>query len=228
VLAETPRDPAALRGLLRILDQSGKPRDALPLAVRLARLQGEPRDVIVADRWLAVARSDHKAGRIQEARKAVQRALRSESDHAEGWELLGEIEAELGRERRALNAWRKAADLDREVAERVYPKLAATYAGLGRAREYEVFLQRQLEEQPDRAAARLALARALGARGEVQAGLAELAPLLNDSPASLAAQAARGRLLLQKGDADACRKAYEALLETVEERWLVPPPEFPS
>ena len=226
ILSEAPRDRVALRGMIQVLDQSGRPHEALPLSLRLARLTGAATPGLAADRWVAVARAEQEAGRVREARKAVQRALRRERDHAGAWQVLGELEAELGRSRRALSAWRKAARLDAAVAERVYPKLAATFAALGRARDYETFLRRQLEEQPMRSGPRVELARALAARGAVAEGLETLEPLLRDAPDDVAAQVARGRLLLQSDDAEAAAKAYDALLGLVEARWLQSTPEL--
>lgn len=226
LLTEAPKDRIALRGMIQVLDQSGKPQSALPLSLRLARLEGESIDGLAADRWVSVARAEQRGGRVREARKAIQRALRRERDHAEAWQVLGGIEAELGRTRRALGAWRRAADLDAAVGEIVYPKLAATFAALGRAREFETFLERQIEAHPTRGGARIALARALGARGEVARGLDALAPLLHQKPSDLAAHVARGRLLLQAGDAGEFEKEYEALLEIVEAHWLQPPMEL--
>jgi len=226
LLSEAPKDRLALRGMIHVLDQSGQAQRALPLSLRLARLEGETTDGLAADRWVAVARAEQRNGRVREARKAVQRALRRERDHAQAWRVLGEIEAELGRTRRALSAWRKAADLDAEVAETVYPKLAATFAALGRAREFETFLERQIEAHPGRGGARIALARALGARGETAGGLDAVTAWLDQRPFDLGAHVTCGRLLLQAGDAGDCEKAYERLLEVLESQWLRPAPEF--
>jgi lipopolysaccharide biosynthesis regulator YciM len=226
LLSEAPNDRIALRGMIQVLDQSGKPGSALPLCLRLARLEGTPTRGVATDRWVAVARAEQRAGRAREARRAAQRAVRLERHHAGAWLVLGEVEAELGRTRRALSAWRRAADLDAEVAERVYPKLAAAFAALGRAREFETFLTQQIEAHPARSGARVALAQALGARGEAERGLEALAPLLSGRSADLAVHVARGRLLLDSGDAGACESAYAGLLDVLENHWLEPPPEL--
>jgi len=80
-------------------------------------------------------------------------------------ETLAERAAALGQ---------RALALDRRAASRVYPRLEASWAALGRARQFEQTLRRELTERPEDADTRLALAAHLAARGEVETALAEL------------------------------------------------------
>jgi lipopolysaccharide biosynthesis regulator YciM len=146
----------------------------------------------------------------------LKRALRKAPGLGPAWIALGELEAERGRTRAALAAWAKAAQIDRSTGPLVYPRLAATYAALDRAREFEAWLTRLIAERPDDAAARVALAGALAARGEMESALAELRRCLEQDPADLPARAALGRLLLAEGrDAEAA-KACAELLDVLE------------
>ena len=53
----------------------------------------------------------------------------------------------------------------RRAGARVYPRLEASYAAADRARDFEGYLEKLIEERPDDVEARLALARARAARG---------------------------------------------------------------
>jgi lipopolysaccharide biosynthesis regulator YciM len=136
---------------------------------------------------------------------------------------LGQVEAELGHTAKALAAWRRAAALDRRTASAVYPRLAATFAALGRAREHESFLRVLLQESPEDAGARLALARALAARGEVEDALGELRRVLEREPDHLEAHAALGRILLAEARAPELVKAHEELLDVLERQRVTLP-----
>ncbi len=73
-----------------------------------------------------------------------------------------------------------------------------------------------LEKRPDDAAARLALARALAARGEVDAAVAELRKLLEREGGSLEARASLLRVLLDAGREQDALAALPGLLERLE------------
>ena len=104
----------------------------------------------------------------------MKRALRQNERCVRAWIVLGELEAERGRAKAALAAWRRVPELDRRAGPLVYPQLEATYAALGRTREFETCLRGLLETRPDDRGARLALARSLAARGDAEPALAEL------------------------------------------------------
>ena len=97
--------------------------------------------------------------------------------------LLGELEVERGRSKRALAAWRRALELDRRRAPELLGKLRSAFAALGRAAEYEPFLRERLRERPDDGDARLELARVLDASAaRASRAAAELRALLRRRP----------------------------------------------
>src|SRR5262249_46054423 len=87
------------------------------------------------------------------------------------------------------------------------------YAALDRSREFETYLRELLAERGDDVHVRLALSRALAARGEIDEAIAELRRVLERDPEHLAARAALGRLLLSEHRDPAATKAYGELLE---------------
>lgn len=210
-----PRNAAALRALAELLSETGEHAQALAVARRLARVEG--RDPAGESRLqLRLARAEHAEGRHDVARRAVKRALRRDPDNADARLLLGELEAERGRSKAALAAWRELARRGGVRAVEVHPKLEASFAAVDRARDYETFLRGLLEERPDDAVARMALSRTLASRGETDSAILELRRAIDTHPRELPPRLALGRLLLDSGrDADAL-KAYDELLAWLE------------
>ena len=221
VLAQDPKHQASLRALVRLLADVREFPRAIELARRLARL--ERRDPAPTEAALLVAMADaaRAEGRSEEARKAVKRALRKDARSVRAWIVLGELEAERGRARAALAAWLRVPGLDRRAGPLVYPQLEATYAALGRTREFETCLRGLLEARPDDRGARLALARTLAARGDGEPALAELARLLEREPDDLEARATLGRILLTEARDAEVAKAHGELIEALERQGLL-------
>jgi len=222
VLAEQPRHPGALRALIGLRVEVREPRRAIPLAIRLARLEGRDSRDAEADLLVDLAECERAEGRSEAARKALRRALRRDPGRVRAWIALGQVESELGRTAKALDAWRRVPAIDRSAGAAVYPRLAASFAALGRAREHEVFLRELLETQPEDAQARLALARALAGRGQVDEAVGEVRRVLEREPELLEAHAVLGRILLGDGRAAELAKAHEELLDVLERQRVAP------
>lgn len=195
VLAHEPRNAEALAALVRLHEGAGDHPRAIALERRRGRLRGRDR-AEEARLWTSAARSAHAEGRHDDARAAVRRALRRDGHCGEALVLLGQLEAERGHARNALHAWREVPRVAPELAAGVYPRLAATYAALDRAQEFEGFLRELLAQRPDDADARLALARQLASRGERDGAETEVRRILAAEPRHWHARAFLGSLLL--------------------------------
>ena len=68
------------------------------------------------------------AGRSEDARKILRRALRRDGSLARAWVRLGALEAERGKDKKALEAWRKVPEVDRRAAAHVYAIVAGDVA----------------------------------------------------------------------------------------------------
>ncbi len=216
VLAHEPRHARALAALVRLLVDAREPRRAIPLARRLARIEGGTSALAEAMIWVDLAESERAEGRTQVARKALRRALRADAGNVRAWIALGLVEAELSNPKRALAAWRRVPEIDRRSGPQVYPRLAATFAALDRARDYEALLQELLASDAEDAGARLALARALAARGAGEDAIAEVRRVLDRDPDHLEAHSVLGRILLAAGREAEVAKAHGALLDVLD------------
>jgi lipopolysaccharide biosynthesis regulator YciM len=220
LLERAPRHPRALALLPRLHADSRDFGRAIELARRHARAAGTDPGAAEADLRVKMAEAAQAEGRSDDARRAIKRAIRCNKRLARAWLVRGNLEAERGRSKAALAAWIRVPALDRRLAAEVYPKIEATYAALGRPRDFDEQLRRRLAEAPDDAEARLALAHTLAARGEIDAALSELRGLLERDAEHAGARTALGRLLLsERRDAEAVRE-YRRLLDLVERRGL--------
>jgi lipopolysaccharide biosynthesis regulator YciM len=215
------RDPEALAALARLRADARDFDAALDAQRLLSRATGEDGRSAEARLWLERGEAAHAEGRSDEARRALAKCLRRDPGIAETWVRLGELEAERGKPKKALAAWQQALRVDRRIGARVYPRLEATFAALGRPRQFESELRAHLATHPEDALARLALARSLAARGDAGVALAEVDGLLEREPERLDAHAARARMLLAEGrDAEAA-KALAELLDVLERQGVL-------
>ncbi len=199
LLARRPGNQSALRALVRLRADVRDYRRALDLQRRLARTEGRDGRSEEARLLVEMAEAAHAEGKSDEERRALRRALRKDPRCARAWIHLGSLEAERGRSKRALAAWRKVPGLDRHSGAEVYPRLESTYAAIGRAREFEDYLRQQLEARSGDVDARLALARTLAARGDADAAIAEVRTVLERDTENLQAHVVLSRVLLAAG-----------------------------
>ncbi|MDH3684753.1 MAG: tetratricopeptide repeat protein [Myxococcales bacterium] len=215
VVRESPDDEESRDALVQLLCEARSPERALELLPR--RWRGGDR-ALEGRLWLQAAEIAHQEGRADDARKAIRRSLKRDPDAAKAWILAGELEAERGRSKRALERWRKAADLDRRGAAGLYPRIQSGFAATEDSRGFETFLRARLDDSPDDFAARLALARALSERGELDGAVGELKRILDLDPEQPEALAELGRAQAAAGlDAEAA-ETFRRLIDVAERR----------
>lgn len=225
VLAREPRHREALSALVRLHADVRDHARAIQMARRLAKVEGRSSRPDEAQLLVEMARTALAEGRSDDARRALKRALRRDRSCVPAWLALGVHESECGRKKAALDAWRRVPALDRSRGPLVYPRLDAAYAALERGDDYERYLRELLDERPEDAGARLALARALAARGGVDDAVAELRRLLEREPEDLEARGMLGRILLAEHRDQEATKEYAELLDVLDRQDLLRPRE---
>ena len=214
LLRRCPDDALALHARIELHRAAGTAERALPLAAKLHRLRGgddgEAARRAEAALWLEAAEAAQREGRARDARRAVRRALRRAPTLAAAWTLLGELEAERGSSKRALAAWREAADSSDEPGAVLLGRLRSAFAAVGRADEYPSFLRERLAARPDEDATRLELASVLRERGDPAAAEAELREILRRAPEQRDAALALGQLLAGERRFEEACDAYGA------------------
>ena len=139
--------------------------------------------------------------------------MKRDKHNASAWAFLGDLDAERGKDKAAIESWKKAALASPEIARSVYPKIAAGLSARSKGADYEAFLQSILESRPDEPGARVALARALATRGERRAACELLARALEKTPQALSLHVELGRQLLADQQEGEAQKAYAGLLD---------------
>jgi lipopolysaccharide biosynthesis regulator YciM len=199
------RDPevwAALTDLYIELGDFDHALAAWPRTAKLAGVSAADRDRRSARLWLAKARAAHAAGREDEARRALRKAVGRDARCAEAHLLQGRLEAERGRNKPALAAWQAAVGVDPATDREAYPLIASTYAALDRSADFEKWLRGRLEKEPGDVEGRIALAGWLAERGDRNEAIVEVRKVLEVAPDEHRARALLGRWLLDEGRKD--------------------------
>ena len=219
-LSHDPKQRDALRALVPLLASVREYDRAIELSRRLSKLEKTDGASAEAGLLVEMAEAAVAEGRSDDARRALRRALRRDPRSVRGLVALGALQAERGRPKAALEAWSKVPEIDRGKGALVYARLEATYAALDRARDFEAYLRGLLEERPEDVHARVALARALAARGDATTAIEELRQAAERHPEDLEARSALARLLAaEHRDAEAVAQ-LGALIDTLERQGL--------
>jgi len=206
----------AIERLIPLLQSQREYTRGLALVGKLRRRSPETALRLETELLLAQARTSLDEGSHDAARKALKRSLKLNKESGSALMMLGELEAERGKSSRALEAWKKAALADSEIAGELYPKIDAGYAAAGKPAGFDVFLRELLANRPSDSRARIALARTLASRGESSAAIEELSRAVDVTPEALALRAELGRQLIAANMESEALKAYVDLLDQIE------------
>ena len=216
VLDAQPRNREALRRLVVLLREQRAYDRALALVKRLRRLDREAADAAELETLVSLARSQMDEGDADAARSTLKRCLRRHKTSGLAWSMLGDLEAERGRDARAINAWRRALAAEFSMAETLLPKIEAGFAARGKASAYEDLLRSTLEAQPSASAPQIALARSLRSRGQTREAIEELSRAVERTPNGVALHVELGRQVLEAEEVGEIQKAYAGLLDALE------------
>jgi len=226
VLEHDSRHEQALSELTRLLADAGDHAGAIVRAKRLAKVRHTADPRLESDLLCQLARSCQASGEVDAARKAAKRAIRTDPENAVAHVLLGQAEAERGRNKAALQCWKAAlatvrahpGNEDAALEDEIHLRLEATFAALERTPEFVTFMRAHLQEHPTDVRARLALARHLGSHEAPEEALSELEQILALDPGHLGARVTQGRILLAEHRDDDAVKQYAELLRILDRR----------
>jgi len=204
-----------LTRLIELLHETREYPRALALVKRLRRVDKDAAEKAELALLLADAQACMDEGDADGTRTRLKKCLRRYKTSGEAWTLLGEIEAERGRDAKAIDAWRRAIDADPSRAEALYPKLDAGYAARGKSKDFEKLLRSTLESRPTETASRIALSRLLSSRGDTSEAIEELARAIEVTPGDVGLRVELGRQLLDQGQEAEALKAYAGLLDAL-------------
>ena len=223
VLDANPREHEALARLVKLLGEMREYPRALALVKRWRRLDREAAETEEHRLLLAQAQGQAEEGDADSARSTLKRLLRKDKACAPAWSMLGDLEAEKGRDAKAIDAWRRAVEADRTLGAILLPRIEAGFAARKKPQDYEKMVRALLESQPTDAAAQVALARTLASRGDAAAAIESLSRAVEIAPGAPSLRVELGRMLLDGGQDAEALKAFAALLDVVErDEWQRP------
>jgi tetratricopeptide (TPR) repeat protein len=177
--------------------------------VRLEQTLGPTKSNVRA----AIARSELLLtdGRLEDAFKQIEAAVRIHPESAGAFATLGRIETARRNSEAAIAAYSEVLRLNpRAAGARL--ALARLHLATNRQSESVGFAEEAVKSIPQNPDARLTLIRGLLLTGEVERAERELRPLLAAFPTSAAVKTQQGVLLVRRKDLRAARRAFEEAL----------------
>ena len=193
ILAVQPRHPDALHLLGRIAESNGDHATALAFIAQAIAANGHIAAFHVSRGAVLLA-----LGRLDEARRALQRALSLDPGNAEANNVLGNAMLALGEPAAAIECYRRALALRAGYPEALN-NLGSGLRALGRLDEAEAELRRAVELRPGYAAALANLGLVLQEQGRYGEALDMFDRAVAGDPAHATARGNRAMLLLLLG-----------------------------
>jgi tetratricopeptide (TPR) repeat protein len=209
ILTVQPRHADVLHLSGQIAESNGDHATALAFIARAIAANGHITAFHVSEGIVLLA-----LGRLDEARRALQRALRLDRDSAEAHNVLGNVLQRLGERDASLASYGRALALRPRYAE-AHNNLGSALRALGRLDEAESELHRAVELRPGYAAALANLGLVLQEQGRYGEALDGYDRALASDPAHATAHGNRAMLLLLLG------RLREGFAE-YEWRWRMP------
>jgi len=135
----------ALRLLLSIYQQEKEWDKAIQTAQKLGRVSGKRMDDVIAQYHCEFAEQALAKKNIGAAREALRRALAVDSGCVRASILLGDLEAEEGRDRAAIQAWQRVEQQDAQYFGEVASRIAEAYRRLDDAQGLYRFFSEALQ-----------------------------------------------------------------------------------
>lgn len=209
VIAGDPSHVDAHRIARDLHEQLGEWAEAVVSEERLADM-GAGTPGLLAHLRARHARALLGAGRLDDARNVAERAVGLEPASADAWLSLGEVRLARREGSGALEAIVTASSLRPEALPLLFPRVEQALeldpAGVG------IFLGERLRERPDDPLLRLALARHLRRRGQLEPATEVLEPALAAEPSLVEARQELAAILLEPAASAALTARLSALL----------------
>jgi len=138
----------ALRALHRIFQMEREWAKAIDTARLLEREAGENHQTAIAHFYCELAESAASAGRVDEARRAIDDALAADRRSVRALILAGDLAASRGDGEEALRLWQRVEATSRDHVPLIAAKITATLDRLGRRTEALNWLRRALLDSP--------------------------------------------------------------------------------
>jgi lipopolysaccharide biosynthesis regulator YciM len=120
----------ALRLLLNIYQQEKEWEQAIQISQKLARVSGKRMDDVIAQYYCELAEQAFAKGNFAASRDFLRQALAADANCVRASIVSGDVDAEEGRYRDAINAWRRVENQDAHYFGEVAHRIAEAYRRL--------------------------------------------------------------------------------------------------
>ena len=211
LLQAEPDNMQALRELERIHVEAGDWESAIGVRRRIGARDVQT-SAVLAHLWTGLGRVRAQEGDEREARRAFQRALRTDRCCAEARLALADQALRLDKPARAIAHALRTFDLHPAIASLACPRLFEAHERRGNLPALEKTLRARVERFPDERDTVLWLARVLFAQDKLDDATAALQRLLLRQPGLVDAWAELGRAQLRNGRSAEALKTFEQWL----------------
>jgi len=212
IVTQDKKRVETLRELARLYEEGGQWERAAAARRRLGKLSRTDTTELQAHLLAQHAADLVQAGELTAARKQLRRALAARSSSVHALHVLATYQLRRGEPAAGARVWERCLRLRPNLAAFFVPRLENVLFERGKLGRLQQVLDELMKLHPDNVHLRLAHAR-FEARRNPERALNALKTLLADAPGLVPARREAGRLVLQRGDPDEIRQAFEELLE---------------
>jgi lipopolysaccharide biosynthesis regulator YciM len=211
LLQDDPSNLQALRELERIHIEAGDWEAAIDVRRRIGA-RDDCTSAVLAHLWTGLGRVRAQEGDEREARRAFQRALRTDRHCAEARLALADQALRLGKLSRAIAHALRTFDLHPAIASLACPRLFEAHERRASLPALEALLRTRIERAPEDRETALWLARVQLAQGKLDDATAVLQRLLTRQPELVEAWSELARAQLRSGRSAEALKTFEEWL----------------
>ncbi len=213
VLAQDSSHVDATAQLVSLYEEMRDWAKAYDTLRKLDKITGKDSRLILAHYKTEQGKELAAEGKLDAAEQAMSQAINVHKKCIDAYLHLGDLELSRGRNRKAINLWRKAVGLAPLHAHLVIDRMDKAESTLGEKAVLSFFNEINLDTAE--VTALLALARSRHGHGDDPKALELLNKAIAKDPGCLEAHQIKGDILLAMGDQSGCQEAYVELLAQV-------------
>ncbi len=211
VLESDPNNIDALEQVERIYEDVHDWEKAFKTRQAISKLTSGEHRHILAHYQTELGKIQEKNGDILRAEKSYKKALSIFDRCVDAYLHLGDVYFSQQEHKKALSTWRRVVDVAPQFTFLAYERLERAYSGMKNLKGVEDFLLESGRRNSD-GFTRLALAKHLYNKGEIDSALDQLNQAVTLVPSFLDARKLMGEILLKEGRNEEALRAYRDFL----------------